>query len=500
MPTAAETFSGEITVASRIIDYLSSGLYATPAACLKELVNNSYDADAKNVRIFVKPDANRIIIEDDGEGMSLVEFRRHFAKVAESHKRSQGDVTKLGRPKIGKIGIGFIAANEICDVMEIRSTKSGSRELLVVEIDFGKMRLDPADRVRDESSYAKADYRGVLESAPVADHYTHIFLKEVKGEARRIFSGTARQSGSETRRSLYGLKAESVRKELSDTTLASWGEFDAYSETMLRVALNVPVRYFEDFIKSRKQLASVNEFVDRVSQLQFDVHYDGTDLRKPVVFNAPPSASFVHRFELNGESVSGSGYFYAQTGILKPQNLNGLLIRIRSAAVGDYDPSFLDYPSERGTLFQKWISGEIWASDELEEALNIDRITLRQTHPAVTELREMVHQELTDVIARARKELHGRSSQAKRTRIASEEAAKLTELTGELRIHSTALSESSERIEQSVVSRDESLTLSRKYSLSEIVSLVSDIANEVIPDARTRKRFLNAILDRLLEK
>ena len=46
-------FEGEIVVASRIVDYLSSGLYHSPAACLKELINNSFDADATEVNIFV---------------------------------------------------------------------------------------------------------------------------------------------------------------------------------------------------------------------------------------------------------------------------------------------------------------------------------------------------------------------------------------------------------------------------------------------------------------
>ena len=72
----ATKFSGEIRVASRIVDYLSSGLYKSPAACLKELINNSYDADATAVGIFVKPDADRIIIEDNGDGMSREEFVR----------------------------------------------------------------------------------------------------------------------------------------------------------------------------------------------------------------------------------------------------------------------------------------------------------------------------------------------------------------------------------------------------------------------------------------
>lgn len=82
-----EKFNGVITVASRIIDYLSSGLYKDPASCLKELINNSFDVDASRVEVFVKPDANRIIIEDDGEGMNKDEFLLHFSRISESHKR-----------------------------------------------------------------------------------------------------------------------------------------------------------------------------------------------------------------------------------------------------------------------------------------------------------------------------------------------------------------------------------------------------------------------------
>ncbi|QMU55624.1 MAG: hypothetical protein GKS04_00215 [Candidatus Mycalebacterium zealandia] len=63
-------FKGDVRVAARIIDLLSSGLYSTPAACLKELINNSYDADATLVEVFVKPDADRIMILDNGTGFS----------------------------------------------------------------------------------------------------------------------------------------------------------------------------------------------------------------------------------------------------------------------------------------------------------------------------------------------------------------------------------------------------------------------------------------------
>jgi len=149
--------------ALRLRAYLSSGLYRSPAACLKELVNNAYDADAKNVRIYVKPDADRIILEDDGSGMSREEFERHFQRISESHKRDGGEKTKSGRLKVGKIGIGFIAANELCEVIEIYSTKAGSTDLLHVTIDFNELRKPPEQRRRNPHSLLRAlrHYRGL---------------------------------------------------------------------------------------------------------------------------------------------------------------------------------------------------------------------------------------------------------------------------------------------------------------------------------------------------
>ena len=46
-----ETFHGKVRVASRIIDLLSSGLYHSPAACLKELINKDTPAAAPVARV-----------------------------------------------------------------------------------------------------------------------------------------------------------------------------------------------------------------------------------------------------------------------------------------------------------------------------------------------------------------------------------------------------------------------------------------------------------------
>ena len=159
-----KTFEGKIRVAARVIDFLSSGLYQSPGSCLKELINNSYDADATTVVVSVKPDADFVAIEDDGEGMTRDQFVRHFSNVAESHKRDGGEFTASGRRQIiGKIGIGFIAANELCDEMEIYSTCKDSTDLLHVIIDFGEIRNRPfmdrkSERCRREGGLPRGNF------------------------------------------------------------------------------------------------------------------------------------------------------------------------------------------------------------------------------------------------------------------------------------------------------------------------------------------------------
>ena len=275
-----------------------------------------------------------------------------FRRISESHKRDESDVTRIGRKKIGRIGIGFIAANEICDEMEILSTKKGSKELLHVTVYFNKMRQDIESRRRGDLEIAKADYEGDVEETNSPSHFTQIFLKKVRGEAKKILAGAQSPRPEARHRSLYGCSVASVRKLLANPRLTSWSEFNKYSQTMLGVALNVPVNYHNDWLPNRG-LEQVRAIVEEIKSLHFTLQYDGTELRKPIVLFRrnpnveSPSAYFVRRFNYSGDKVAAHGYFYVQHGTIKPEELQGSLIRIRQAAVGNYDSTF------RGFLSQK---------------------------------------------------------------------------------------------------------------------------------------------------
>jgi hypothetical protein len=501
MPTQRQ-FSGEIVVSSRIVDYLSSGLYATPAACLKELINNSYDADATLAEVLVKPDADRIIIADDGDGMNANDFRRHFSRISESRKRVETDVTRLGRPKIGRVGIGFIAANEICDEMEIFSTQLGSRELLHVTVQFAGMRQGIDARRRGESDIAKADYEGTIEEAEPGEHFTRIFLKSVRGEARKTLAGAQPPTPTARHRSLYGLAPTSVREVLADPKLSSWSEFDEYSQTLLRIALNVPVGYHEGWLPSRL-LPVARKYAQAVARLGFSVKYDGSDLRRPIVLLprvASPIAHscFARRFHYRGDHVAADGYFYVQHGTIKPEELQGLLLRIRHAAVGEYRSAFLQFPATEGSLIQRWISAEIWADDRLEEAMNIDRRTLRTAHPAYAELRRALHTKLREVIAEARRALYESGRTERRAAKAAKTTARLREIV--MRDVAPVSSALASAISKSLDIAEENPSrhlLTSGLSASELYGIVVATARKLLPPALFKK-LLQHLNDQLI--
>lgn len=492
-------FSGEIKVASRIIDYLSSGLYHTPAACLKELVNNSYDARAKRVDIFVKPDADRIIIEDDGDGMNKDEFQKHFDRVSESHKRDGNDITEGNspRPKIGKIGIGFIAANELCEVLEIFSTKAGSEELLHVVIDFREMRKPIEERRRGSELIVKADYKGEILNAKKEDHYTQLFLTEIRGAAKEILAGADSQINKSQTKSLYGLKTESVAKILKNPKLNTWKEFDSYSETMLNIGLNVPVKYHKNWMPIDYE-NSVEEFEKAVAHLDFNVFYDGTDLRKPIVFNPPSELMLVDDFEFNGKYVSAKGYFYAQHTTVKPNNLQGLLVRIRQAAIGEYDHTFWDFSPTESSLIQRWVSCEVWANDGLEEAMNIDRRTLRIAHPAYIELRNAIHIHLREVLRKATKELYKVGSDERKKEKTEDFVKSVNTFVRETvtPISLEAAKTITSLVDKSANSKSLLKRLERKFTVVELYDAVIETAKEVLTE-KQQAEFLERLSEHL---
>jgi hypothetical protein len=76
---------------------------------LGEAISNSWDADAKNVQIFICKNTNTLIIKDDGVGMTKDDFQNKFLKIGYSKRKNGETKTKSGRFFIGRKGIGKLA-------------------------------------------------------------------------------------------------------------------------------------------------------------------------------------------------------------------------------------------------------------------------------------------------------------------------------------------------------------------------------------------------------
>ena len=118
----------ELNIDARILQLLGPNLYTNIYYILAEIIANSYDADAKNVYICVREDA--ISIEDDGIGMSYEsgDVGRYLEVGKESRRDSSSSYTRGGRLKMGRKGIGKLAALSVSDRVRIQTiSKSGER-------------------------------------------------------------------------------------------------------------------------------------------------------------------------------------------------------------------------------------------------------------------------------------------------------------------------------------------------------------------------------------
>lgn len=92
-----------------VLNHLGRNLYRNFITVLGEAISNSWDADAKNVWIYIDREKNSLLIKDDGVGMTAEEFQTKFLKIGYSKRKDGVDKTESKRPFIGRKGIGKLA-------------------------------------------------------------------------------------------------------------------------------------------------------------------------------------------------------------------------------------------------------------------------------------------------------------------------------------------------------------------------------------------------------
>jgi len=122
MPENRFTFAISLSV----LDHLGRNLYRSFITVLGEAVSNAWDADAKNVRIYIDRDKNSFFIKDDGVGMTAADFQDRFLKIGYTKRKEGQTSSPKGRPYIGRKGIGKLALLSCAEKITVISKINGA--------------------------------------------------------------------------------------------------------------------------------------------------------------------------------------------------------------------------------------------------------------------------------------------------------------------------------------------------------------------------------------
>ena len=156
-----------------ILQHLGLNLYSNVPAVLSEVVANAWDADAGKVRIELDKGRDRIVIEDDGCGMTRDEVVDRFLLVGYQRRiRQPGPTPERGRSPMGRKGIGKLSLFSIANEITVETNRDGERTAL-------RMRLDA---VRAAIEEAEGDYHPeeLAESEFDREHGTRITLGQLR--------------------------------------------------------------------------------------------------------------------------------------------------------------------------------------------------------------------------------------------------------------------------------------------------------------------------------
>ena len=121
----------EMTVDLNVLEHLGINLYSNIAAVITEVVANAWDADAGNVSIQFISLGDKIVIVDDGIGMTQADLNEKYLRVGYRRRDEDptvGRVTAKGRPVMGRKGLGKLSLFSIANTIEVQSFKDGAAQ------------------------------------------------------------------------------------------------------------------------------------------------------------------------------------------------------------------------------------------------------------------------------------------------------------------------------------------------------------------------------------
>ena len=173
----------KLKIDPRILELLGPSLYTNIYYVLAELVANAYDADAHNVYIIANKDD--ITVEDDGKGMSYNngDVEKYLNVAAVSRRTDEDTETALKRKRMGRKGIGKLAALSVSENVLIKTISGDEKSGFILSRYIGKdSLLTPLSE--SEIVFEKITGNGTAVVMQKPQYRLHSSLKSIKRNLR----------------------------------------------------------------------------------------------------------------------------------------------------------------------------------------------------------------------------------------------------------------------------------------------------------------------------
>lgn len=395
-----------------------SGVYQPFVKAVKEIISNSYDADAETVELEFGTDFDSLSITDNGSGMGPLEFVRDYIRIGKSFRKDEFTAIKK-RPRIGGKGIGFLAPARYCEMIEVKTKKKEShRDKIIIELQEVRninvrslflqghenevvLNFITLDRVTDEKGNELAarlngfeiefenkindichiwynyDSSGLELTAKI--NFDSLFsmdstksLENIENFCEILIESVSeeRKKDSYTKITLHNIK-EFVRSDLKDEgkkgarNVESFGGLEQFEWHLSRI---IPVNAQKhECLPKELQDYILNEIDRDNDEFPIKIISSGKPLERRLIkpttkLSIDGDQDLIKQFELFNidGTVFAKGFLVGQSSIILPAELRGILIRVKGVAVGE--PTFFGFDqilsgSSKVALTQ--ISGEI---------------------------------------------------------------------------------------------------------------------------------------------
>ncbi|MDI2035938.1 BbrUII/HgiDII family restriction enzyme [Paenarthrobacter nitroguajacolicus] len=146
----------EMSMSLNVLNHLGINLYSNHPAVLSETVANAWDADAQLVTIQLDVDKQKIVVQDDGIGMTAADVNSKFLRVGYQRRENKDSATSpSGRPVMGRKGIGKLALFSVATEILVETVKDGQKSSLLMELEQINAQIGGEDPSQSKPYYPK---------------------------------------------------------------------------------------------------------------------------------------------------------------------------------------------------------------------------------------------------------------------------------------------------------------------------------------------------------